>query len=801
MKTTMIWTLALLIAAPAAAEDAPLNADVTKAVRAVVASTKKKDIEKYRKELFARSDLDWPSFKEGLMLGGYYRKPIVTDMGVRHSGKHFGIRLTGADGKARGFSMYLPKGYTAVDKIPVLVYLHHQAWAPVESGTSKSEIAIRKFREVCEDRGILFVAPYTGSGAEWWTEEGVKLVRWSIHQVMKRYNVDEDRIGLVGALDGAEASWLVAQRMPGMFNVLMPMTGDPYEMTALIRPIYLGTLDRMDMLVGVPGKLRSERFGDKNVNAYLDGLKPLFDKGIRLTLSVQMGSNSDFHYLERIKGEIGEFVLDKEHKRKPLADEVDIETDGPDALRSMWLEVKGYDADVKPPRNNFPSTRLVWKAPARKEPGKKMGLGLQDRNNWPMGKAITAVNLGAKQAKLTQGDILVKVEGTIVKKGTNLGELLKGKSWGDEIEVVLARFVDERGLESMQRQQRQYLQIRRKVAELRAAGKPIPADRSELIEDEDESANDEDDEEEDDDDSSIEVSDGPGEDPDEDDDAGDGARKNRKKRSWFVFKRWIPLTRPEGVLIRQDFGTNWDRNFSKEGVRVRSVIPGSLADRSGFKAGDVITQVLGESIKKMADLRKAFDSYKFEKAPEEERKVTFDVNRPSAHGQSSEESLTVRWAPIGSYRVDAKWKKQDKRLDILVRHAKEATVYLTDEFVKPGEAFYVYINGVPYHDLIDPASRPDYPQFRHGMDRGRLDRMRKKRAKIENGWKPDFKFALQDQLDNPDRSCVVGGKLHLDFSKMKEGFEKARVHVRKPEGDQGKKLEAAVSKFGEAAPG
>jgi hypothetical protein len=36
---------------------------------------------------------------------------------------------------------------------------------------------------------------------------------------------------------------------------------------------------------------------------------------------------------------------------------------------------------------------------------------------------------------------------------------------------------------------------------------------------------------------------------------------------------------------------------------------------------------------------------------------------------------------------------------------------------------------------------------------------------------------------------------------MKEGFEKARAHVKKPEGDEGKKLEEAVSKFGEQAPG
>ena len=544
MKTTMIWTLALLLAAPAAAEDAPLNEAVTKAVRAVVASTKEKDIEKYRKELFARTDLDWPSFKEGLMLGGYYRKPIVTEMGVRHGGKHLGVRLTGADGKNRGFSLYLPQGYTAVDKIPVLVYLHHNAWAPVEAGTGKSDVAIRKFKDVCEEYNVMLLAPYTGAGAEWWKEEGVDLIKWSLRRVAERYNIDEDRVGLVGALDGADAVWLVAQRMPGTFSVLMPMTGDPYEMTALIRPIYLGTIDRMDVLVGVPGNLRSQRFGNKNVHSILDGLKPMFDKRMRLTLSVQMGSNSDFHYLDRIKRQMAAFLLDKEHARKALADEVDIESDGPDALRSLWLEVKGYDADVKPPRRNFPSTRLVWNAPKRKEPGKKMGLGLDNRDNWPLGKVVTNVNLGAKNVRINRGDVLVMVDGTIVKKGTDLGGLLKDKKWGDEIEVVLARHVDVRGREAAEREQKQYMQVRRKVAELKAAGKRVPTDLTELIEDEDD-ANEDEDEDEDDGESAIEISDGDGEEEEEEDVGGKGDG-NKPKRTWFVFKRWIELVRPEG---------------------------------------------------------------------------------------------------------------------------------------------------------------------------------------------------------------------------------------------------------------
>ncbi|MHC4955309.1 MAG: PDZ domain-containing protein [Planctomycetota bacterium] len=808
MHKTMVLTLACLIgpacliSSPAAAEDEKaLNPDVVKAVRYVLAATKTKDRDKYEKELFARKDLDWPSFKEGLMAGAYYRKPIVTEMGLRHGGKHLGVRYRSADGKNRGFSLYLPKGYTAEDKsrIPVLFYLHHSSGASIESGKTKAEIAIRKFKPVCEDYNVIFVAPYTGGGAEWWTDEGVKLIDWTLTQVKARYNIDENRVGLMGALDGADAVWFVGQRLPGTFNVLMPMSGDPYKVSALIRPIYLGTLDRMDVLLGLPGKMRS-RLGDRDVNSYLDGLKPLFDKRLRLTVSVQMNSHSDFHYLEKIKEQIVSFLVDGEHKRKPLAIEVDVETDGPDPLRSLWLEVQGYDADVKPPRMpKFPSTRLVWSAKKQKEPAKKLGLSMENRDNWPIGKVITRTALGANKASIAHGDVLVKVDGVEVKKGTDLAKMLKSKNWGDEVELLIAREVTEEGMKTAERQQRQYLQVREKVRELKAAGKPVPADLSDLIEEEEQEGEEE--EEEEDGESVIEMGDDDDDKKDEDEAKDPTKPRARKKTSWFVFKRWVKLVRPEAVLIRQDFGAAWDRNYMKSGVRVANVVPGSLAARSGLKAGDVIEQVLGAEIKNMGDLRKAFAEFKFEKEPEGERAVTFDLKRPGGHGQMGEESITVRWNPVRPYRVDAKWDKKEKRLNVLVRHASKCKIYLTDEFVKPGEDYHVFVNGVPYQDLVDPATRPNYPHIRRGMDPSvgdDLHRMRMKRAKIVGGWKPDYKLALADALKMRDRNLVVGAVLEIDFSKVKDGFEKARTHHRKPQGKKGERLAEAVAKFGGA---
>ncbi|MHC4450841.1 MAG: hypothetical protein ACYS0E_12015 [Planctomycetota bacterium] len=798
MRTTIALMLASLFVQ---AQETKVNEDVVKAVRYVVSAKKAKEREKYYKALFERTDLDWPSVKQGLMTGRYYSKPLSTELGIRHSGKHMGIRLRGPDGKERGFTVYVPQGYTADDKqrIPVLMYLHHHAGGTIDSGASKADIGLRKFDDLCEKYNVLFVAPYTGKGAEWWTEGGVQLIQWTLEKVKSMYNIDEDKVGLIGPLDAADAVWYVAQRMPGTWNVLMPLSGDPYEATAIVRPIYLGTIDRMDILMGVPGKLRT-RFGDKDVHGYLDWLRPHFDKRLRLTLSIQMGANSDAHYLDLIRDQAMNFLVTDVHKRKALANEVDVETDGPDGLRSLWLSAKGYDADVKPPRaRKFPSTRLVWTPPKAKEPQKKLGINL-DKRDWPIGQVITRTSLGAERAKINNGDVLLEVNGTPIHKDTKVLDLIKDLKWNDEVEVLLAREVDSNGLKGAQRQQRQYLQIREKIKELRAAGKPIPADTSELLEDEEEEEEAED-EDEDDGESVIEMGGEP-----EEEEAGDGndVQPKRKETTVFIFRRWIKVLRPEGVLIRKDFGATWDRQHRDPvGVRMAHVAPGSLAARSGFKNGDVIIQVLGEPIKRMADLRKAFAKWKFEKEPEGERSVTFDIRRMTKSREWIDEAVTVRWEAPKPYRVDAKWNKNDKQLNILVRHASQLTVYLTDELIKPGEAFHVFVNGVPYHDLLDPASRPEYPRPRHGAGGDRLFRMRMARAKIAEGWKPDFKLAVDDALARRDRSVVIGAKLEIDLSKHKAGLEGSRKFHGKPRKKKGEKLKTAYDehKSGAKAPG
>lgn len=789
MRFVLLLTVLGLLSAAAPAEE-KVNSEVVKALRAVLDAKRDTERGELLKQFLERQDLDWPSVRKALQEGRYYQKPLVTAYKIRHSSRHFDLVLSGHDGKPRGFSLYLPTSYVAKDPVPVLLYLHHAPGQPhLGGGKDRAGVAVVRFRDMAEKHGILFVAPYTSKGAEWWTPEGKRLVAWTLRQLRRLYKIDDDRIALMGAMGGADAVWYLGQEMPGTWSVLMPMTGDAYEIGALIRPLFLGTLDRMDVLMGVPGKT-SSTIGTKDTNKFLDGLGPMFGQRMRITTAIYPRAQGDFRYLDHITEQVASFVSSK--KRKPFAVEVDVETEADHPLQSLWLRNDGYDADGDVNRD-FKSTLLKWTPPKGKEADKKVGLQLHARPNWEVGMLITGTPGEARNAKIYAHDVLLEADGVPIRKVEDLKGVLKKHDWNEEVRLLLARELPEDRLERAQKAEERYKRMRRKIEELRAAGKPIPDDLEAELEDE-EQAEEVVEEEEDDE---IIISDG--EEKKDEDNAG--RKGKRQKRHVLIIERWVKLRKPAGPLFRPDFGAGWDRKFDKEGVKIRFVFAGSLADRSGLKRGDVIVQVGDTEVKKVHDIPaylKEID-FKYEKEPEGKRGIDLTVKRKAGGqgGQWSEHTIHVKWEPVLASRVDAKWNKKENTLTVITRKVSGFTLFFADELIAPGKEFHLFINNIPYQDLVDPTTTPDYPHIRPGSDPAlgdELYRMRRKRAKIE-GWKPDIKWAIDKYLETWDRRLVLGGRRSFDLTKMKAGFEKARKRHTGRRGKLGARVKAAYEQY------
>lgn len=790
---------ALALLAPTARPEEP-NAEVVKAVRAMLDTKKEEERDAMRAALLKRPDLDWVSVKAGLEAGPYYQKPLETNYGERHSKSTFDIVFSGEDGKPRGFSMWVPKKYDAKEKLPVLFYLHHDPQVDdVGAGAEKAGLAIVRLRQMCDERGIFLVAPYTSKGAEWWVPTGRKLVAWTLKRVRERYNIDDDRIGLVGALGGGDAVWYLGQEMPGTWSSLMPMTGDPYEITALIRPLFLGTLDRMDVLMGVPATTDST-VGQKDIGRFLAELKPMFDQRLRITAAIWPTAQGDFSYLEKIAAQIGSFVCDR--KREAYADEVDIEVEAGDGLRCLWLRNDGFDPEGSsaPARHGFHSTRLKWTPPERKEADRRVGVDCEPREGMP-GLYIKSTPGEAGRSQVFPGDVILEVNGLPVSKIEDLKAIIEKTAWNDEVRLLLARDVKEKELARHKRVEERYGRYRARIKELKDAGKPVPANLwEEVVE---EGSGEEEAAKEGDDSAGISMSDD-SEVPEDEGGGGSGAGGDVKK-TVLLIERWVKIRRPAGVLVRADFGARRDESYDKtEGVRIASVYAGSLAARSGFKDGDLIVAIGSKEVKGIHDIEDALATmnegdtpFRFEEEPEGENSIDFTVRRQGADGSyqgQAEAGLTARWKPVQSSRVDARWDKKDNTLYVLANQVSGFTLYFTDAVIEPGKEFHLFINDVPYQDLVSPKTAPDYPKDDDDPVGGdERFRQRRKRAKCP-GWKPDPAFAIEDFLVTWDRRQVYGAKWSVDLTQMKAGFDQAKERAKRDD-DLGPRVRKAYDEY------
>jgi len=806
IPTRPLAIAALCALAPAALPEEP-NQEVVKAIRAMLDTKKEDERDAMKAALLKREDLDWKSFRAGLEAGPYLQKPLETAYGERSSKSNFDIVCSGADGKPRGFLIWVPKKYDAKEKLPVLLYLHPDPHAEhLQAGGEKATAAIARFKDIAEERGMFVVAPYTSRGAEWWVPEGKHLVEWTLKEVRRRYNVDDDRIALIGALGGGDAVWALGQEMPGTWSSLMPMTGDPYEITAVVRPLFLATLDRMDILAGVPGRTLS-LVGEKSVERYLADLKPMFDQRMRITTAIWPTAQGDFSYLDKITAQIASFACDR--KREAYPEEVDIETEaGGPGLKSLWLRNEGYsdDGNKAPQMHGFKSTHLRWTPPDRKAAEKKLGIDIAGPREGMPGIVIRSAPGEAGRSQVYPGDILLEIDGAPINKVEDVRAALDKAEWETEVHLLIARDIKEDDLAQHERTEKRYQRYRAKMKELKDAGKPVPDDLwDEVVEEgsgeEEASGGDEE--------SGISISD------DSEKKPGDGAHGGRKAKDVNkvvrIIDRWVKIRRPGGVLIREDFGLQWDPSYRKtEGVRIASVYPGSLADRSGFKDGDLIVALGAKAVRKFHDIEDALSTidegdkpFRFEEEPDGVNFITFTVRRPNADGSYGEEtSLTARWNPVKSSRVDGRWEKkgEETTLHILANDVSSFTLYFNEDLIEPGKPFNLFINDVPYQDLVDPGSAPDYPNPHDDAAVGdEVYRMRKKRAKVD-GWTPDFTWALEEFLTHWDRRQIYGAKRTFDLTAMKAGFEKARARTKR-EDDQPERVKKAYEEYRDRAKG
>ncbi len=132
------------------------------------------------------------------------------------------------------YLLFLPKDYASdpEKKFPMILFLHGAG----ERGDDLQLLKLHGIPKIVEkDENFPFIAVSPQCPSEsWWTME-LEALEALLKDIIKRYNVDVDRIYLTGLSMGGYGTWSLAIRNPNVFAAIAPICGggDPKKVCAI----------------------------------------------------------------------------------------------------------------------------------------------------------------------------------------------------------------------------------------------------------------------------------------------------------------------------------------------------------------------------------------------------------------------------------------------------------------------------------------------------------------------------------------------------------------------------------------
>ncbi|MBI5730323.1 MAG: prolyl oligopeptidase family serine peptidase [Ignavibacteriales bacterium] len=118
------------------------------------------------------------------------------------------------------YLLYLPKDYKGRDKYPVMMFLHGSG----ERGNNLELVEKHgppKLINQGKDFPFIVVSPQCPLGIRWKTNELIAL----LDDIIKNYNVDENRIYITGLSMGGYGTWKLANEIPERLAAIIPICG------------------------------------------------------------------------------------------------------------------------------------------------------------------------------------------------------------------------------------------------------------------------------------------------------------------------------------------------------------------------------------------------------------------------------------------------------------------------------------------------------------------------------------------------------------------------------------------------
>jgi pimeloyl-ACP methyl ester carboxylesterase len=155
-----------------------------------------------------------------LFIGCFLLMGILNQVKSQHIEKKFSREIN--------YLLYIPDGYGKDTTVnwPLILFLHGGA----ERGNNLERVKANgppKLIAKGKQFPFIIVSPQVPSG-EFWDPD---LLVWMLKDILKKYNVDEDRIYLTGLSIGGLGTWETSEKYPEMFAAIAPVSGwgDPLQ--------------------------------------------------------------------------------------------------------------------------------------------------------------------------------------------------------------------------------------------------------------------------------------------------------------------------------------------------------------------------------------------------------------------------------------------------------------------------------------------------------------------------------------------------------------------------------------------
>ena len=120
-------------------------------------------------------------------------------------------RFTGkVDGYEDEYWAFVPESYSPAQSYSLLVWLH-------PTNTTMEATLYREWKTICEQRGIILLAPKTSTRTGW-TPNHAEYVRDVVADFREKYNIDASRTAVHGLASGGAFAASVAFRFPDLFR-------------------------------------------------------------------------------------------------------------------------------------------------------------------------------------------------------------------------------------------------------------------------------------------------------------------------------------------------------------------------------------------------------------------------------------------------------------------------------------------------------------------------------------------------------------------------------------------------------